>query len=173
MEKSNNEINAMSVPEYVRSCMTYLEEENTRKIEYFNSKYHEQLDKLNFEKFITTKTKELAKKETGIKFMLNNRKDQELKEIYQLISKEPTSLKCITDELDLYIREKVEELNQNKDISCDPKLLIPELIKLKISIDNLVLFAFDGAMLFETCKKNAFTAFLDTSIPIEVPNQNQ
>jgi hypothetical protein len=164
LEKSNNEINSMSVPEYVRSCLKYLEEEDTRKIEYFNSKYHKQIDKINFEKFITTKTKELAKKETGIKFMLNNRKDQELKEIYQLVSKEPTSLKSITDELDPYIREKGEELNQNKDISRDPKLLIPELIKLKISIDNLVMFAFDGTMLFETCKKNAFSAFLNKTI---------
>jgi len=154
----------MSVPEYVKSSLKFLDEEDTRKIEYFNSKYHKQIDKINFEKFITSKTKYLQKKETGIKFMLNNRKDQELKEVFQLVSKEPTSLKYLTEELDPYIREKGEELNQNKDISKDPRLLIPELIKLKISIDNLVQFAFDGTMLFETCKKNAFSAFLNKTL---------
>ena len=109
-------------------------------------------------------TKDLAKKETGITFMLKNRKDQELKDMYKLVNKEPTSLKCIIDELDQYIREKGDELIQNKDISKDPKLLIPELIKLKISIDNLVDFAFDGTIMFQTCKKNAFSAFLNKPI---------
>lgn len=154
----------MSVPEYVKSCLKYLEEEDNRKIEYFHNSFHKAIDKINFEKFISSKTKDLAKKETGIKFMLKNRKDQEIKETYLLVSKEPSSLKCITDELDPYIREKGDELNQNKDISKDPKLLIPELIKLKVSIDNLVDFAFDGTMLFQTCKKNAFSAFLNKTL---------
>lgn len=154
----------MSVPEYVRSCLKYFDEEENRKIEFIHKNFHRIIHEINLRNLITTKTKELAKKDTGINFMLKNRKDQELKDMYLLVSKDPDSFKCMTDELDPYIREKGDELNQNKDISRDPKLLISELIKLKLNIDTLVEFAFDGNQIFQNCKKNAFSIFLNKPI---------
>ena len=144
--------------------MKYLEEENQRLSEIINKIYFKKVEKVNIENFIISKTKELAKRETGISFMFKNKKIQELKDVYNLISKDMNSLKIITEELDPYIRGKGEELKSNNSVSRDPKLLIPELIKLKGEIDELVEFAFSKNIMFQTCKKNAFSAFLN--IPI-------
>lgn len=154
----------MSVPEYVNNSLKYLDEEEQRILFILNRGFHKKIEKVNFENFITSKTKDLSKKDTGITFMLKNKKKQELKDIYKLISKEPNSLKCITEELYPYINDKGEELKANNAISKDPKLLIPELIKLKIEIDELVEFAFERTIMFQTCKKNAFSAFLNKTI---------
>jgi hypothetical protein len=58
--------------------------------------------------------------ETGIRNMFNNKKLTELKEAYQLICKHPESLKNITDEMDPFIRERGDELYNNKDLAKDP-----------------------------------------------------
>lgn len=163
-EKTNNEINSLAVPEYVLSSLKYLDEEEERIISILNKNFHKKIEKVNMENFITSKVKDLAKKDTGIVFMLKNKKKKELKDIYQLISKDPNSLSCITGELDPHVREKGEELSKNPAISKDPKLLIPELIKLKLEIDDLVEFSFDRAIMFQTCKKNAFSGFLNKVI---------
>ena len=154
----------MSVTEYVTNSLKYLDEEEQRNLFIINRCFHKKIEKINLENFITSKTKDMAKKDTGITFMLNNKKKQELKDIYKLISKEPNSLKCIMEELDPYIKGKGEDLKANSAISKDPKLLIPELIKLKIEIDELVEFAFERTIMFQTCKKNAFSAFLNKPI---------
>ena len=58
--------------------------------------------------------------DTGIRYMFNNKKLNELKEAFRLIIKNPDSIKNITDELDPYIRDKGEELYNNKEIAKDP-----------------------------------------------------
>jgi hypothetical protein len=57
--------------------------------------------------------------DTGIRNMFNNKKLNELKDAYMLISKHPESLKNITDEMDPFIRERGEELFNNKELSRD------------------------------------------------------
>lgn len=100
--------------------MKYLEEENIRKFEYINPVYHKKIDDINFKHLIENNSKTLAKMETGIRYMFNNKKLNELKEAYKLISNSPESLKNITDELDPFIRERGDELYNNKEIARDP-----------------------------------------------------
>jgi hypothetical protein len=57
--------------------------------------------------------------DTGIRNMFNNKKLNELREAYQLICKHPESLKNITDEMDPFIRERGEDLYNNKELSRD------------------------------------------------------
>jgi len=58
--------------------------------------------------------------DTGVKYMFNNKKQSELKDIYTLISNHPDSLKYITMEMDPFIRERGESLFQDKNLSKDP-----------------------------------------------------
>lgn len=51
--------------------------------------------------------------------MFKNEKNDELKSAYELISKHSDSLKSITDEMDPYIRERGDELYNDKELSRD------------------------------------------------------
>jgi len=159
--KASREISSMSAPEYVRSSLKYLDEENQRKAEYFHKSFHDKLDRVNFKFFIELNAKTVGKMETGIRFMFVNKKDTELQESYRLISKHPESLKSITEEFDPYIRERGDELYNNKELSKDPTKFIPELIKLKKELDGLVEFAFDNHILFQDTKNKAFSYFMN------------
>jgi hypothetical protein len=110
----------MSAPEYIRSALKYLDEEDARKSEYIHKSFHERIDRVNFKHLIELVAKNLAKMETGIRYMFNNKKDNELKESFRLISKHSDSLKSITDEMDPYIRERGDGLYNNKELSKDP-----------------------------------------------------
>lgn len=51
--------------------------------------------------------------------MLVNEKFNELSLVFELFSKSPETLRVITDELDPFIKEKGEELFNNKELSKD------------------------------------------------------
>jgi hypothetical protein len=57
--------------------------------------------------------------DSGIRFMLINERIDELSLTYELFIKSPETLRVITDELDPYIKERGEELFNNKEISKD------------------------------------------------------
>lgn len=163
-KKASNEITSLSAPEYIKSALKYLDEEETRKAEYINKIFYEKLNSTNYRFLINQNSKTLASMETGIAFMFFNKKDTSLKEAYQLISKLPESLKCITEELEPFIKKRGEELYSNKDLSKDPVKFIPELIKLKKEIDTLVEFAFDNHLLFQDSKNKAFSYFMNKEL---------
>ena len=58
--------------------------------------------------------------DTGVRFMFKNKKDGELAETFTLFKKSPDSFKSITDHMDPYIRERGDEIYNNKDIAKDP-----------------------------------------------------
>jgi cullin-4 len=160
-QKADREIASMSAPEYINSALKFLDEEEHRKNEYINKSFHDKIDKINFKHLIELNAKTLAKMETGIRFMFINKKDLELKEAFRLISKNLESLKAITEEMDPFIRERGDELYNNKDLSKDPVKFIPELIKLKKEMDTLVEFAFENHILFQDTKNKAFSYFMN------------
>jgi hypothetical protein len=159
--KALKEIASLSAPEYIKSALKYLDEEDQRKTEYIHRNFHDKIDKTNYKYLIEANAKTLAKMETGIRFMFVNKKDTELKEAFNLIIKYPESLKAITEEMDPFIRERGDELYNNKDLAKDPVKFVPELIKLKKEMDTLVEFAFDNHILFQDTKNKAFSYFMN------------
>ena len=163
-EKALEDIQSKSAPEYIKSCLKYLAEEDERKNEYILSSYYKQIDDINNDYLIEKNAKTLAEKETGFSFMFKNKKDDEIKEAYELLSRAPSALKIISDNFDPYIRGRGDELYKNKDLSKDPIKFIPELIKLKKEMDDLVEKCFDNSMLFQNTKNNAFAFFMSKEL---------
>lgn len=130
-DKASADIHSMSAPEYVLSQLKYLEEEEVRKNEYINPNYHSDIDKINRRFLVGENAAELGKMDTGIPYMFTNKRNEELKKAYELISLHPESLRVITEAFQPYIRKRGEEISQNKEISKDPKKFIPQLIDLK------------------------------------------
>ena len=158
--KANADIHSMSAPEYVLSQLKYLDEENERKIDYINQKYHNQIDKINYDKLIGDVMHELAEMDTGVKNMLETKKDDQLTNIYKLFKLLPRSLTEITEKFDPYIRSRGKALYENKELSKDPKKFIPELINLKKEMDNLVQECFENNADFQDVKNKAFSLFM-------------
>ena len=52
--------------------------------------------------------------------MFDNKKDNELKEVYILFSKNTESLKTITEIMTPYIRERGDSIYNNKEVAKDP-----------------------------------------------------
>ena len=160
-DKANADIHSMSAPEYVASQLKYLEEEEVRKNEYINPNYHSDIDKINRKFLVGENAAELGKMDTGIPYMFTNKRNEELKKAYELISLHPESLRVITEAFQPYIRKRGEEISQNKEISKDPKKFIPQLIDLKKEMDGLVEDCFGNNPQFQDTKNKAFSTFMN------------
>ena len=73
--KAKNAIQSMSAPEYIKTSLKYLEEEQQRKNEYINKAFWLDLDGINNKHFVEANAKILSEMETGFRYMLKNKKD--------------------------------------------------------------------------------------------------
>ena len=158
--KASNDIRSMSTPEYVASQLKYLDEEIERKSEYINVRYYASIDEINYKYLIGDKSRELAEMDTGVKNMLETKKDEQLRNLYELFKLHEDSLNEISKIFDPYIRNRGKVLYDNKELSKDPKKFIPELINLKKEMDNLVKNCFENNPIFQDVKNKSFSLFM-------------
>ena len=158
--KANTDIHSMSAPEYVLSQLKYLEEEYERQREYINPIFHRNINLLNYQYLIGNIMHELAEMDTGVKNMLETKKDDQLNNLYKLFKLYPSSLNEITEKFDPYIRSRGKALYENKELSKDPKKFVPELISVKKEMDKLVLECFENNNDFQDVKNKAFSLFM-------------
>ena len=163
-DKGKNDIQTMSAPEYVLSQLKYLDEEYEREKEFIHEKYHERINKLNYEHLIGTHMKEIASMDTGIKNMLETKNDIQLTNLYKLFKLYPESLKEISEEFQPYIKNRGNVIYENKELSKDPKKFIPELISLKKEMDKLVYECFENNNDFQDVKNKAFSLFMKRDV---------
>ena len=163
-DKAFIDIHSMSANEYIVSQLKYLHEENIRKNEYISHIYHDKIDKINYKFLIGENAEELAKMDTGISYMLTNKRNDELKRAYDLISLYPQSLIIIINAFQPYIKKMGEDISKNKEISKDPKKFIPKLISFKKEIDNLIKYCFRNNPDFQNSKNKAFFKFMNKEI---------
>ncbi|MCQ2819534.1 MAG: cullin [archaeon] len=159
--KGTNAIHSMSAQEYIFTILKYLDEEDSRKNEYINKNFWPKLDEMNNDAFVKDNTKPLADMETGFAYMFKNKKDDELKDAYRLVSRVRDCLKHITTVFDVYIRERGNELYKNKDLMKDPLVFIPKLIDLEKEMSGLVTYAFKSDTFFQDAKNKAFALFMN------------
>ena len=163
-DKGKIDIHSMSAPKYILSQLKYLNEEKIRQKEYINSRYHSKINEINYKYLIGENAEEISKMDTGISFMFNAKKYEELKNTYQLFKLYPPSLKVIISSFQLYIIKRGEEISQNKEITKDPKKFIPQLISFKKEMDNLVLECFENHPQFQDNENMAFSLFTTKDI---------
>ena len=159
-DKGNSDIHNMSAPEYVLSQLKYINEEYERQSEYINPKYHGKINEINFKYLVGENAEELSRMDTGIPYMFTNKRNEELTKTFQLFKLFPKSLDVITAAFQPYIRKRGEEINENKEVTKDPKKFIPELISLKKEMDNLVADCFENHPQFQDKKNKAFSLFM-------------
>ncbi len=185
-DKANNDIHHMSAHEYILSSLEYINKEKERQKEYINPFFYEAINNINYKYFIGNNTTELMKKETGIKYMFNNKLEDELKLAYDLIDLYPDCLdpyyqpnkykdnennkdkelyinepkKLITEAFKDYVIKRGSEISNNKEIIKDPKRCIPELINLNNEMNNIIEKCFKNSKIFHNTKYAAFSIFM-------------
>ena len=159
-DKGNADIHNMSAPEYIVSQLKYIDEENVRETEYINPKYHSKINEINARLLIGENAEELSRMDTGIPYMFTTKRNEELKNTFQLFKLYPKSLEVITTAFIPYIRKRGEDINQNKEVTKDPKKFIPQLISLKKEMDSLVAECFENHPQFQDKKNKAFSLFM-------------
>ena len=159
--KAKNDIQIMSAPEYVLTQLKYLSEEEERKKDYIPIIFHNKINEINYQNLIGNIMHELAEMDTGVRNMLEKKKDYELTNLYQLFELYPQSLEEITSKLGPYIRARGKELYDNKELSRDPKKFIPELISLKKEMDKLVKDCFENNNNFQDVNNKALSLFME------------
>ena len=66
---------------------------------------------INYKYLVGENAEELGKMDTGISYMFTNKRTEELKKAYKLISLYPDSLKVIISAFSPYIKKRGEEIN--------------------------------------------------------------
>jgi hypothetical protein len=122
------------------------------------------INEINYTCLIGDHAEEIAKKETGIYYMLINRRNEDLAKTFHLFKLYPKSLQVIENIFLLYIKKRGEDIYQNLDISKDPIKFIPELINLYKEIENLIADCFENFHNFHDIKNKAFIIFMNKSI---------
>ena len=102
--------------------------------------------------------------DTGIGYMFNMKRNDELTITFKLFKLNPKSLDVIIDAFTPYIKKRGLEIQENKEITKDPKKFIPELISLKKEMDNIVVKCFENHILFQDKKNMAFSNFMQKEI---------
>ena len=98
--------------------------------------------------------------DTGINNMFKIKKRDELNEVYQLFSFYPDSLKLIQASFRSYIKERLNVLYNDKDLSKDPKKFVPSLIDLKKEMDEIVVLCFGNNNDFQDEENKEFSILM-------------
>ena len=153
-----------TTPEYVVLQLQYLVEEYERQREFIGPKYKDKINEINYKYLIGNVMADLAQKETGIKKMLGDKKYgqniEQLSNLYKLFKLYPESLGEIKKEYKPYIEFRGKKINEDKELSKDPKKFIPELMSLNKEMDNLVNKCFENNSIFTDVKNDAFKTFM-------------
>lgn len=118
--KSSREIKSYSAPEYIKSCLKYVLEEDDRKSMFLNKEFYHYLDGVNNKFLIENNCSLLASMDTGIVAMFKNREVVQLNDLYKLFSRNVETFKTITDIMSPYIKDRGEVIYNNKDLARDP-----------------------------------------------------
>ena len=158
--KAEKDIKNNSAPEYVKCELKYLNEEDERLDSYVYGGYHNDIKNINYEYLIKDNAQTLVEMDTGINNMFKIKKRDELNEVYQLFSFYPDSLKLIQASFRSYIKERLNVLYNDKDLSKDPKKFVPSLIDLKKEMDEIVVLCFGNNNDFQDQENKEFSILM-------------
>ena len=146
-EKAEKEIKEKTVFEFILSQLKYLEEEKERQKDYINEKYHDIINKVNYQ-YLLENVEQLVKKE-GIAYMFENRKKDELKKAYELFKLYEPSLNILKEAFISFVKKKYEELKEKKEGKEGEAKDGEELNNFKNDVENLISECFGNNTLFQ------------------------
>ena len=84
----------------------------------------------------------LTVKETGCEFMFNNRKVEQLKQMYEVFSRVESTLEFIIKKMDPFIMEEGRKIVKSEENLKDPLKFTGGLLQFKEEMDRIIATAF-------------------------------
>ena len=162
--KSERDIKNNSAPEYVKCELKYINEEYERQNSYINAVFHNDINDINYAFLIKNNMNTIAEMDTGVSNMFQTKKKDELSEVYQLFSLFPSSLELVHKRFRAYIKDRLNVLYNDKELSKDPRKFVPALISLKKEMDEFVILCFDNNTDFQDQENKEFSLLMSKEI---------
>ena len=102
--------------------------------------------------------------DTGIKYMFQTKRKEELAEVFQLFNYYPSCLELIQKRFRAYIKDRLTALYNDKELSKDPRKFVPALISLKKEMDEFVVLCFDNHPDFQDQENKEFYQLMSKDI---------
>ena len=151
-----------SCPEYVSLALAALKKEEDKVLNFLDKETRPKLLESLENVLIEEKSQMLTDKErTGVAEMLKEKRQDELKKLFQLLSRKDKTLTCIYEKMKPYIENRGRTVVSDKEVLKDPILFINKLLELKKEMDAMVQYAFNNHPSFMQTRDRAFQSFMN------------
>ena len=158
--KAIKDLQKLSTPEYVSMQLNFLEEEKERQNALFKGLNLERLNEIIYKELIGKNMIKLLEMDSGLKYMLENNKNEELSNLFDLFKLYEPSLHEIAKIFKDYIHNRLNALYKNEEINKVSEKIVPKLIELKKEINTLVEKFFKNNDILKSTEENEFYEYM-------------
>jgi cullin 3 len=128
-----------SCQDYMNKVEGRLQEEFSRTTHILSSSTEPKLKAILDDELISTHAKTLIEMETtGLEYMLNNHKLEDIAKMFNLFGRVPTCMDLLRDYVGRYIERKGGEILHGQETTKDPLLFVKEILALKEKFDEII-----------------------------------
>ncbi len=164
-KQSEDWLRLLSCTEYVMATLAALRKEESKVLTFLDKETRPRLMQALEAVMIEDKGRALVDKEqTGVADMFRARKADELKNLFVLLSKRPTTLHLINEKLGQYIEFRGKAIVNDRENVRDPIVFINKLLDLKREIDTMIVDSFGNYAPYVETRDKSFVSFLNESL---------
>lgn len=162
--KASAKIAEFSAPEYLKWADQCFQHEEGYCDTIFQPETRDKLMKAVVNVLITQRNTQIVEKDTGVKYMIDNQRSDELLLLYNCFSRDEKNLTVIVDCLKKYIETQGKKIIEDPENVANPMLYTQKVLAFKEQIDQLIIYSFKSNIKFEKGRDQSFQNFLNESI---------
>ena len=164
-KQSDTWIMNYSCPEYINAAAAALKKEEDKVLNFLDKETRPKL-LLSLENVLVEANAQILcdKERTGVADMFKDKRQDELKKLFTLLSRKANTLHCVYDKMKPYIESRGKAVIGDKEVLKDPILFINKLLELKKEMDSMVQDAFSNNAAFMQTRDRAFQTFMNDCV---------
>eukprot|EP00405_Crypthecodinium_cohnii_P044611 CAMPEP_0206578284 /NCGR_PEP_ID=MMETSP0325_2-20121206/31870_1 /ASSEMBLY_ACC=CAM_ASM_000347 /TAXON_ID=2866 /ORGANISM="Crypthecodinium cohnii, Strain Seligo" /LENGTH=754 /DNA_ID=CAMNT_0054083891 /DNA_START=10 /DNA_END=2274 /DNA_ORIENTATION=- len=148
-------------PVVVREIERRLAEEDRRFNRYLDKSSQKKMTEVAHKVLILDVTKTLVEMDSGLLYMLDNDKQDELCEMFALLRREPSMFPCMTSVIEPWIQKRCTTIVEDQANIDNPPEYIKQVLDLKKFLDDMVMICFKNEQVFQRARNSALEAVLN------------
>ena len=157
-----------TVPDYLRKVQDRLHEEEARALDYLEAGTRKKLAAVVEQELITAYAEALVENSaSGCRFMFQHNMHDDLRRMYQLFSRVPTTLDFVRALMGAHVRSLGDAIVQEQESVKNPMKFVQDVLDLRSKYSNTVEVAFQDAATHQADRnlsralKDAFESFIN------------
>ena len=102
-----------------------------------------------------------SEKDTGCVHMFQQSQNDQLKLLFEVFKRDPSTFNHIINAMQPYIKSCGEAIVNDNEALKDPNDFTQKLLKLKADVDYMIAYAFENNMQFQKARDQTFTLFMN------------